>query len=1223
MNFKVRNMRTRTLASLLLIVMTLMTAGMLAQNSSTGDLRGVVKDPSGAVLANATVTVSDPSRNIERSASTDAQGNYSIPLLPPGVYTVSVSAPNFAKVVLKDVRVTIGQTASVPVAVKLQGTTTDVTVTGQPDLIERDRTAVTTTIDQKRIENLPINERNYLGFAMTSSQVDRDNGRPIGPAPTSGLNIGGTRGRSTLVQVDGADNTDTSINASRSTLSQEAVQEFQVITNSYAAEYGRASGGVINVVSKSGTNDLHGSLFGFLRNRKFEAKNHFSPVSDPPYTRTQYGASLGGALVKDKTFFFAAFEQRRRHESGFFTSDVTSGLTSSVTIPGLGTIGGLTAAQAATVNALLPAGGATAQAATCYAVLAGGATATALTGTNPYPAIPGCTAAGLPAFAPVGARFELTGAPVANVSSVDAAGNPLGFRPLLGLQKIFPIKESTTFTSLRLDHKFTDNQQLNFRVGFNPSELNGIQVESQNQSLGQNDYSRTGRQGFHDWSAVTGLTSVLSNTMINEARFNFGRRAAFFRSQVNDSVAANISGAAFFGRELFSPVTRVEKRFEFTDNFTKIAGPHSMRFGGDFAVIPIDASFQLNFAGLYNFGGLDTFPGFPNTFPGISPVQQYGIGIPSNYIQGFGNPKSSLKNIPTAWFAQDSWKALPNLTINYGIRYDIEFTQKFKTTGVTDPFSGITMSAAQIQAAQDAVGVQQGIPLDKNNIAPRLALAWDPFSNGKTVVRAAYGIFFDHPLQAIAFNSDIADSSQQQQAVLLGGSPSPTALLNAAQIFQGTAIAGVTPGLPISTEYQPGRQRFNDQTFVGFGPVLPFTLPVTKNFQYPYANQVNLTIERELSKDISISAGYLMVGAHHLNRPIDINAPDLNLIAQNYQRFFGAAPASTSDAEGFSIPVTAPGGTFTNGGSTWVTMVPGILVVNAANGQKVINPAAANFFRPSAPNYFLVQGLTGGAVTPAVLDSLLSGSLRTPGVLSPYGAVDAQSSNASSNYNAFNVDIKKRFSRQFQFLASYTWSHAIDESSDLQTLLLPQDNRNLPAERADSIFDQRHRFVFSGFITSPDSWRASDSTMMRVLADFSLAPILEISSGRPFNILSNVDTNGDQSNQTDRPSVGPNGVLVIPPQFSTGNLGRDKGILPGYSSLDMRVTRGFHLTDKLMLNAIAEGFNLFNRTNYASASPFFSDVNAYGKQAGGGKYYSRPTAAFDPRQFQFGLRLAF
>src|SRR6185295_15957158 len=184
--------------------------------------------------------------------------------------------------------------------------------------------------------------------------VGRDNGRPIGPAPTTGLNFGGQRGRSNLVQVDGADNTDNSVNASRSTVSQEAVQEFQVVTNSFAPEFGRSSGGIVNVVTKSGTNDFHGNIFGFLRDKSFQARNPFAPIEKPDFRRTQYGVTLGGPLDRDRTFFFFAFEQRRRDESGFFTSNVSQGLGSSVTIPITGlpvqTFRNITPAQAPYIN---------------------------------------------------------------------------------------------------------------------------------------------------------------------------------------------------------------------------------------------------------------------------------------------------------------------------------------------------------------------------------------------------------------------------------------------------------------------------------------------------------------------------------------------------------------------------------------------------------------------------------------------------------------------------------------------------------------------------------------------------------------------------------------------------------------------------------------------------------------------------------------------------------
>jgi hypothetical protein len=1230
---------------ILLCVAIFACAGALfAQSqSNAADLQGFVRDPQGAVVQNATVTARNPATNTSRTAMTNDEGFYQIVNLPPGDYEVTVEAANFKRAVLTAVKLTVGQRADLDIPLELGQLSDTVTVTSaQTEVVETSRTAVATTIDQQRIENLPINERNYLSFALTTSTVTRDNGRPIGPAPTSGLNFGGQRGRSNLVQVDGADNTDNSINASRSTVSQEAVQEFQVVSNSYAAEFGRASGGVVNVVTKSGTNDVRGNVFGFLRNRRFQARNAFAPVENPPFTRAQYGATLGGPLKRDRTFFFFAFEQRRRNESGFFTSDVAAGLTGQVTLPALApgfpvqTVRNITPQQASYINSLLASGNAALiGAAANYAYLASSGGTTALTGSNPLIS----TGGAIPAGQPIGSRFLLTGAPVP-IGTTNAQGQPIAFRPLQDLQRIFPVTERTSFNSFRLDHQITKDHLFTFRFGYNPSDITGIQVESQNQSLGQNDVSRLGIQNLRDFTAVVTLNSTLSDKMVNEARFNFGERRAIFKSQNGDAVAFNITGTAFIGRELFSPVVRTETRYQYTDNLNIVAGNHIFKVGGDvnFVRIP-SAIFELNFAGLFNFGEFSArtlvpaLPTAPNGLapPNFTPVQSYGLGIPSVYVQGFGNPVSRLSNKPLAFFAQDSWKIRPNLTLNYGIRYDYEITDQIAPAeSFRDPLSGITLSQSDLLAAQNAVGVQQGFPRDKNNWAPRFALAWDPSNNGKTVIRAAFGLFYDHPLLAIAFNSDIADAAQQQQATLTFNSPAPTTFLNAAQVFQGTLIpcgpgatpgVNCTPGLAPSAQYQAGRQRFNDQTFPGFGTILPFTLFVDKNFEYAYADQANFTVERQISKDMSLSASYLFVGAHHLPHPRDINLMRNDLLIENFRRFFGVAPPDTTSAQFFSLPTTncAPSAACPQG---FTVVIPGILGRNGA-GQGIVSPIAANFFRPNAPNYFFVQALTG--LPPTTFNALLAANntLRSPGVISPFGDVSAQSSEGNSNYNALNVDLKRRFANNFQFLASYTWSHSIDDSSDLQTLLKPQNNLDARAERADSLFDQRHRFVFSAIVASPQSWRSSSSGFNRFLADFIVAPIFEISSGRPFNIISGVDTNGDQQSSNDRPSVTSDGTLVLPPFFASGSLGRNRGITHFYSSLDMRVTRAIHFGERIRLDLIAEGFNLFNRFNEAAASPLFSDVNAFKERDSAGRYFSRPTAAFDPRQFQFGIKLNF
>lgn len=1222
-------------------------------DSTSANLSGYVRDPQGAVVTGATVRARNSATSVERETTTNDEGFYQITNLPPGAYEVSVEAANFKKAVLPSVVVTVGQSAKLDdIALEIGAISDVVTVTGaSTELVETSRTNVSNTIDETRIDNLPINQRDYINFTLTTSTVTRDNGRPIGPAPTSGLNFGGQRGRSNLVQVDGADNTDNSVNASRSTVSQEAVQEFQVVTNSFAPEFGRSAGGVVNVVTKGGTNEVRGNVFGFIRHKSIQAKNAFAPIIDndpdkkPPFTRAQYGATIGGPLAKDRTFAFFAFEQRKRQESGFFTSDIIQNLTGSVTIgapflPFTQTFDRVTSQQATYVQTLLTTAGqligsgvpanvlqgqALASAAIQYATFASSGGQIGLNGTSTLRSPGGAITAG----SVIGQRFFLTGAPVPVSQNA--------FRPLTQLARVFPISEDTTFSSVRADHRINDAHNLTLRFGYNPSDITGIQVESQNQALGQNDFSRTGIQTLRDTSFVTTLNSTLSNTVVNEARFNFGQRRATFTSQNGQGTAYNISGVAFIGRELFSPVVRTETRYQFTDTINWVYGGHTFKFGGDANFIGVNAIFELNFAGLFNFGGLaaSTF-GFPTvgttTAPSFTPVQQYGLGFPGNFVQGFGNPVSNLKNRPFAVFAQDSWKINNHFTINYGVRYDYEQTQQLPVQDFTDPLSGLTVTAATTQQFYNAFGIQQGFPRDKNNIAPRVGIAWDLKGDGNTVLRAAAGIFYDHPLLAIGFNSDIADNVQQQQFVALPGQPGfintttmQPELLNAVQIFQGTVCNGVaganplcpagfrTPGVAAGTDYQFGRQRFNDQTFPGFGPFLPFSLPVATDFEYAYAKQANVTLERKLTDNMSFSASWLFVGAHHLPHPTNLNAPNNTALIENFRRCTGALPTSTTAV------LTVSPASCTN---VVAAPIPGLIAVTTRG--TVVQPFVANLFRPSGPNYFFTRAVTGGAVSPATLDAALTatGALARPGFVTTFGDINAQLSDGNSVYHAGTFEVKRRFANNFQFLGSYTWSHSIDDSSDLQTLLLPQDVTRLDLERADSLFDQRHRFVFSGVLAAPGGWRGAGG-WRSFFADFVVAPIFEISSGRPFNILTGQDTNNDLTSNTDRPSVAADGTLFVPAPFTSGNLGRNAGLTHSYSSLDLRVARNIRFGERFRLEVIAEGFNLFNRFNEGAASPRFEDVNATNERADNGRYRSRSTAAFDPRQFQFGLKLNF
>jgi hypothetical protein len=364
-------LRSRWTASLqvmaLLALCALVCAGIShAQGINTATLAGTVVDPSGAAVKGAKVTVTNAGTGATRTAESDDAGRYNFVGLPPGQYKMSVDGgANFEVYKNESLTLTVGENVKIDPPLVLKGQIQSITV-AETSLIEPDKTEVSNTVPQLLIEVLPINGRNFFDFTRLFSKTTRDVSPTIGPAPSSGFNVSGARQRSNLVSVDGADAGDNSVNGIRSTISQEGVQEFQLILSNYNAEYGRATGGVINIVTKRGGNTFHGDLFGFFRNKAFQARNAFSGEVDANgvlqptkqgYTRTQSGLTFGGPLKKDKTFYFFSYEYTQREETGFSSIGADNfGLVRATTqfIPGATLF--LTRDQNAAVQKLLGAG---------------------------------------------------------------------------------------------------------------------------------------------------------------------------------------------------------------------------------------------------------------------------------------------------------------------------------------------------------------------------------------------------------------------------------------------------------------------------------------------------------------------------------------------------------------------------------------------------------------------------------------------------------------------------------------------------------------------------------------------------------------------------------------------------------------------------------------------------------------------------------------------------
>ncbi|HEX8814757.1 MAG TPA: hypothetical protein VF753_04580, partial [Terriglobales bacterium] len=685
------------------------------------------------------------------------------------------------------------------------------------------------------------------------------------------------------------------------------------------------------------------------------------------------------------------------------------------------------------------------------------------------------------------------------------------------------------------------------------------------------------------------------------------------------------------------------------------------KFGVDLNYLPITATFTVNYGGVFDFGGLAastlgfSVPGL--TFPSLSAVQAYGAGVPSDFIQGLGSPSDSFHNIPIGAYWQDSWRARQNLTLNLGVRYDVEIPPSFPApTGLA-------------AVGYNFLGIQKGIQTDTNNIQPRIGIAWDPKGDGKTVIRSSFGMFYDHPLLGLYFLGQASDGSTSGQLAFAGTggctTPGDPGNLNAVPIFQGLlpgaggSVASpcsptLNPAVLNALNYAPNQQRFtcaasgpacgvalptqsvflnqnylNPSTFLPLG-FQPFGYPQGKNFVYAYAQQANFTIEHDLGGGFALSLAYNFNGGRHLNRPINANTIRGDLMVLNYDAALAAGQTPSS-------PFTVGTGT---------------LPCGVGPAGPWVNASLMNFFRPSGLNPSIAAALNAAGAGQCVqLAEQIEAKLAPQGFNAncnpttfanciPFGDMDANYSNGSSNYNGFSSNLRKRFNNHYEFLASYTYSHAIDDSTDLQATVTPQDSYYPQNDRSTSLFDQRHRFVFSGVYQSGKL--SGSGFASKLFSNWTVAPILELSTGRPFNIITGNDDNFQLSSLTGRPNIvaqsaptnscgyptvaskfsptgffqepcflnvtpaqlaGPNGLLYL-----DGNLGRNEGTQPWTAFNNIRFAKTIYFGERISSQFITDIFNIVNKNNTAAVSPLFTNAG-------------QPTAAYDPRQFQFALKV--
>jgi Carboxypeptidase regulatory-like domain len=829
----------------LLGALVLGVATALAQSrSSAADLTGTVSDQSKSPVPGATVTAINIPTGLARNATSDSNGVYRIPLLPPGEYEVKIQINGFNTQIKKGITLTVGEIYLLNFEMSRGGAIDSVSIEIEQPLIEPERTHQASTITQRPINNLPINGRNFLDFARLTPGVIEESPAiiksQVTSLTTSGLSFSGQNARANTVQIDGVDNNDIVGNGVRPTISQEAVKEFQINRNAYSAEFGRSAGGIINIVSKGGTNQFHGNVYNFFRNERLDARNTFATgqPKDPPFKRNQPGFTLGGPIIKDRTFFFVGYEGLFRRESTITTILADP----SVLQP--------TPGQQAVINTLLAS----------------------------------------PQFATLGQRLQLllTTSPnspfpapnVMNPLSNFFPANRNTFNLLNSANGVFPIVENSGTGSLRIDHGLSEKDFLFARYSLTNISQHGIGVGGLVAPSAAFDI------GNRDNTIVVGETHLFRNGWSNEFRAQYSRSSYNVGTVDALGPRLNINGVANFGRDFASPAFRDTPRVQFIDNFSLPSGRHDIKFGADASRYRVSSATFVFLGGAVDFPRLPiplgllldqalgsgtstqlasalTGLGRPDLVPVITPVnnspvqpptsvQFFNFGIPRGIQQGVGNPNVTTTGAVIGTYVQDGFKARQNLYLSYGLRYDYEQQPS-------------------------------GTPSDYDNFGPRVGFAYDPFNNGKTVIRGGGGLYYQTVSTGVGYISNVFANGQISN-ILVTVTPQLTPISPTSPC--GLQLArGVPPSVCIyQSLVAQGLLKFPSTRTIQEADLMRLagvdrntgtnriTGRVAKDLVNPYSIQTSLGVDRQLGRDWNLSVNYLLNRGIKLIRSRQINA---------------------------------------------------------------------------------------------------------------------------------------------------------------------------------------------------------------------------------------------------------------------------------------------------------------------------------------------------------------
>ncbi len=1298
--------RSVVLSLSIIAIAILLAVPQAGAQSTGGRIRGTVVDPTGAAVAAATVQLTNEATHSTRQVQSGENGDYIFIEVPIATYEIDVTQAGFKKYTRKGVALDLNQVISVDIALQLGVATESVEVTGAPPVVDTSSTQLGAVVNERSSTQLPLNQRDVYQLLQLQPGVQSQLGNDTfyGSDKPGVVTVNGGRGRSNNYSVNGGDGNDLFANLPAIEPSPDSIAEFRVISNSFDAEYGRNSGAVVNVVTKSGANDIHGSFYEFFRNDVLNAHPFtFTPAPKPGFKQNQFGGTLGGPIKKDKTFFFASYEGRR----------IVQGIVSQpVSVP--------TAAQLSGDFSL----------GTPFAGTLRDATVASILNNRP-----GCAAAvaaqgGLPIAAgnPYGATRDSTGKLLSPgiftnvntntdnqipVSCFDpVAANLLQYIPGNGsasqVLQVPSRRNSGDQFQVKIDHAFSNNQKTSVYYYYDNDHL--LDPFAKFQASGATLGNFPGVFDTRTQQLNATHTSTIGSTAVNEFRFSYFREAqpkfntptknnaiqascvggnatvtsscftgASDTPLVNDAGVAlgtnpdfgihsglgpkfegvpyiNVSGGFTTGNNFEGQLPQTGQTFQISDNYSKIIGNHSLKFGGDFRNQRFDQLLYFNINGSFSFTSSTSAPfgndlGFDNGYP------DYLLGLPSFYSQGSAQHELVRSN-SIYLFAQDSWKIKPSLTLNYGVRWELNtpLTDIGKKVQTFHPGQLSTVFPCQLSPKSvtffqglgvanpncDNTGVQptglvvpgdKGVPNGLVNtyykgFAPRVGLNWSPgwhdgwlakLTGGpsKTSVSMGYGIFYN-PIEQLVLEQFSAEPP-------FGGSNSVTNPL-----FQTPFVnqSGSPSPNPFNGILNPTRNQPVDWSV--FRPMVLFgEFPADLHLQY--SDQYNLTIKRELPHDILLQVGYVGSQGHRLLASYEVNTnKGTALLCNQLNTILGSGNCTPfSEDSAFTIPASATipvGGLYIPYGPTGpTTFLPGGGNVGANNNG---NPITLVGLRPfSSPNCDPLTG-TGCPVDGKPV----------------FGGIFTENTVGKSNYNSLQALFEKRFSHGLQFQASYTWSKSLDNASSFEDALNPLDFRGTYGLSA---FDARHRFVFNYVWDIPIP--KMDGFRGKLLNGWQASGILSFQRGFPIRITSISDNELlDSTFLFEAPGepnlVAPfhtqdirkNGGFVFDPALfdnnafdpstgtktdphavtlgTIGNAPRTICCGPGINNWDMSFNKMTKLGERLQMEFRGDIFNVWNHAQFYSVD---------GNASNAGSTFGQVQHIRDPRLVQLALKFRF